>query len=395
MNFRNLLWTYAPRKDGSCDIKVYVNAHGQKKYFSTGLRVMPKDWDEKKGQVKRSHPLAELYNSKIARLRLGLEDHLLKGGTIGNFVANEKDAHKHSLIEFGNQFLEEVEKGIHDDISNATANIYRATLKHLRNYCNHHHLPTLFFQDIDLAFHRNFTAYLLKFGNCELPTVGKHIKNIKKLMNLSYSRKLHQNLNHREKGFKTYREGDSTKIYLTEEEINCLSKIDLSSQPYLEKERDRFLVAYFFLLRFSDVIRINRQKFFELRDRFYLRTKHFKTGTEVVVPVKPKAQELLEQYDYNFNFSTNQEANRHLKRIAAIAGLNDITSEGNRTLPKSQFVCTHTARRSAATNLFLQNVSLGIIAKLGGWKTSESLRKYLLASGLDNALFAKDLDFFS
>ena len=395
MNFRNLLWTYCPRKDGSCDIKIYANAHGKKKYFSTGLRVIPKVWDDKKGQVKRSHPLAEQYNSKINGLRLRIEQHLLEGGTINNFIAGKKDAQKHSLIEFGEKFLEEVAQGLHDDISGGTAKIYQATLNHLNKYCKQQNLPGLFFQDIDQEFHRNFTAYLLGSAHCELPTVGKHIKNIKKLMNLSYSRKLHKSLMHREKAFKTYRENGSTKIYLTEEEIGILEQLDLSGQAFLERERDRFLVAYYFLLRFSDTCRISRQKFFELQQRFYLRMKQKKTGIEVVVPVKPKALQLLEQYDYNFNFSTNQEANRHLKRIAAMAGLNHLATVGKKTFPKSQFVTTHTARRSAATNLFLHNVSLGIIAKLGGWKSSDSLRKYLLASGLENALFAKDLDFFS
>ncbi|HMQ59190.1 MAG TPA: tyrosine-type recombinase/integrase [Flavilitoribacter sp.] len=42
-------------------------------------------------------------------------------------------------------------------------------------------------------------------------------------------------------------------------------------------------------------------------------------------------------------------------------------SERKKTGPKWSFVTTHTARRSAATNLYLQGVSLKMIAELGGW----------------------------
>ncbi|MCB0653995.1 MAG: tyrosine-type recombinase/integrase [Saprospiraceae bacterium] len=56
--------------------------------------------------------------------------------------------------------------------------------------------------------------------------------------------------------------------------------------------------------------------------------------------------------------------------------------------PKWKFVTTHTARRSAATNLALQNVNIKIIADLGGWTDIRTLRSYLRASGLDSALVA-------
>ncbi|MCB0615462.1 MAG: tyrosine-type recombinase/integrase [Phaeodactylibacter sp.] len=86
--------------------------------------------------------------------------------------------------------------------------------------------------------------------------------------------------------------------------------------------------------------------------------------------------------------------NRELKKICALAGINEVVTEGERTLPKSQLVTTHTARRSAATNLYLEGASLKTIADLGGWENSETLRLYLRASGFDSARLAKDLDFF-
>ena len=64
------------------------------------------------------------------------------------------------------------------------------------------------------------------------------------------------------------------------------------------------------------------------------------------------------------------------------------------TAAKWTFVRTHTARRSAATNLAMGGATLDFICKLGDWKKLETLKKYLLASGLDVAMVAAEYEFF-
>lgn len=163
----------------------------------------------------------------------------------------------------------------------------------------------------------------------------------------------------------------------------------------LERERDRFLLAYYFVMRFSDVVRIRREMLFQLNGKVYLRYQSTKTKVEATLPVKQSAMALMEQYQFDLSFSGNVQANRELKTIAAMANINTHASQDGRTGPKSIFVTTHTARRSAATNLYLEGVSLKMIADLGGWVDLQSLRTYLRASGLDTAQVAGDLDFFN
>ena len=64
MTVRAILWTYEPRKNGTCNIKIYVN-DGKKKYFKTKLSVLPQDFDAQKGLVKKSHPSYLQYNAII------------------------------------------------------------------------------------------------------------------------------------------------------------------------------------------------------------------------------------------------------------------------------------------------------------------------------------------
>ena len=100
------------------------------------------------------------------------------------------------------------------------------------------------------------------------------------------------------------------------------------------------------------------------------------------------------KYNFNLPKTTNQEANRKIKMIASMASINSPVQENGVKGPKANFVCTHTARRSAATNLAMQGVPLDFIAKLGGWKKLEVQKKYLLSSGLDVAKVVAEYDFF-
>lgn len=104
--------------------------------------------------------------------------------------------------------------------------------------------------------------------------------------------------------------------------------------------------------------------------------------------------QILEKREFNLWGDTNQEANRKLKTIATLAGINTFVQKSERSGPKCLFVTTHTARRSAATNLALQGVNLEIISDLSGWEDVQTLRTYLRASGIESAVVAKDLAFF-
>ncbi len=385
MNFRNILWTYAPRQDGHCNVKVYVQSAGQKKYYKTDLYVLPADWDSKKGVVKNSHPLHVLYNSKLREFRNRLEEHFFNGGSFD--TQPEK-----GLIAFSHQWMTEVEKGSYP-LQLSTLKVYQATVKKLEQYAALANLPDIAFKDINMDFYVRYSRYLEETG-CRLAGIGKHFKCIKRLMTISRERKLHNNTAHQERAFKAHKSTTSNKIYLTVEEMDKIEQLDLSGQPALEQERDRFLIQYYLLLRFSDVIRINKEMFFELKGAAYFRIRHKKTGNEAVVPQKPICRALLEKYHYKLDYSSNVQANRHLKTIAAMAGIANLVTQDGRTLMKSQFVGTHTARRSAATNLYLQGVDVKVIADLGGWENFNALMLYLRASGLETAQMAVKLAFF-
>lgn len=387
MNIKAILWTYKPRKDGSCNIKLYASVDGKKKYFKTKLSVLPTDFDEARGVVKRSHPSYKLYNATIRSKIRELEDHLLAGRNIQE-IGKEKVT---EIIPFLQQFIAATTAGT-TGVSMTTIKNYKSLLTRLEQYSTARGVR-LTFENIDLDFYDDFKTFLFEGGKCGMAGFGKHIKILKALMRLAMDKGLHNNTIFQHKLFKKVTV-KTNKIYLTKEEIQQMEELDLSEDPSLAAERDRFLISYYFLTRYSDSVKIRKKDFFEKGGRTYLRYFQVKTGKECVIPARDAALAILEKRDYNLSGDTNQEANRKLKTISAMAGINIVVQEGDRTGPKWKFVTTHTARRSAATHLALQGVNLKIIADLGGWEKVETLRTYLRSSGLDSAEVAKDLAFF-
>lgn len=213
---------------------------------------------------------------------------------------------------------------------------------------------SLTFERIDLDFYDDFKDFLFEGGKCGMAGFGKHIKILKALMRLAMDKGLHSNTIFQHKLFKKITV-KTNKIYLTKEEVQQLEDLELSDEPSLGVERDRFLISYYFLTRYSDSVKIRKKDFFEKGARTYLRYFQVKTGKECVVPAKEAALAILEERNYNLSGDTNQEANRKLKTICAMAGINTIVQEGDRSGPKWKLVTTHTARRSAATHLAMIN----------------------------------------
>jgi integrase len=388
MTIKAVLWTYDPRQDGSCNIKIYLNYKGKKKYIKTPFHVQPKDFDKKKGIVKKSHPNHRGLNARLGGIKMELESQLIANDDMSR-VGEVKEE---SLIRFLESYVNDIKNGL-TALRKSTGNSYNSLLTRLKQYCDQNYLKDLSFDQIDLIFYEDFKRFLFSKG-CGMVGFGNQIKSLKAVMKLSKEKGLHKNDIYNHHLFKRYRGKLSNKIYLTEEEITSIESLELPFDPGLDRDRDRFLISYYFLMRFEDSRRIRKEHFFQKSGRTYLKYKQQKTGHECILPVKEKAWEILKKRNFDFSFGSNAHSNRNLKTIAAMAQITTEVKQGEITAPKWKFVTTHTARRSAATNLALQNVSIKIIADLGGWRDIDTLRNYLRASGLDSALVAKDLEFF-
>lgn len=282
-------------------------------------------------------------------------------------------------------------KGL-SSISISTCKSYSSLLKRLKEICSKHRMNDISSDEVDLTFYDDFKKFLLEGEITGIPGFNKHIQILKATMNLALDKGLHENRSFQHKLFRKlpYK---TNKIYPSEDGIKRIKGLDLSEHQNLQAEKERFLLSYYFITRYGDSVKLRRNNFFEKNGKLFLRYFQVKTEKVCVVPVSDAALTILEKLDFDISSGTNQDSNRKLKTIGAMAGINTPTQEGGKAGPKWMFVTTHTARRSAATHLALQGVNLKLIADLGGWEKVETLRTYLRASGLDSAEVAKDLAF--
>jgi len=375
------------RKDGTKDIKIYCSGGGRYKYYSTGLKVRPDQFQD--GKVRR-HPAASAYNRRIEMQVQRYRQKILDGVPVDHLEAKQQSKR---LADFLEEYIMEIYTGLHPSIKHQTGKSYEKVLNRLRKYEQMRGRPGIRFSDIDMNWYYDYHKFLLEIGS-GTPAFGNHIKIIKKVMREALERGLHENTIYQDKSFKVLRGKGTTKIYLDNTDIAKLERVDLQGIPALSKERDRFLISYYFLMRYGDSVRIRPDWLHDEDDGRYITYRAEKTGTECTVPVTRKAELILERNNYDFSGGANQLSNRLIKQVCSLAEINQPAKEGRKDGPKSAFVTTHTARRSAATNLVLEGADLELVARLGGWKDFQVLKRYLKASGIEFASRARRLNFF-
>lgn len=187
-------------------------------------------------------------------------------------------------------------------------------------------------------------------------------------------------------------EEESESIYLTSEELNRLFELDLSENVRLDKTRYMFIIGCFTRRRFSDLSNLKPENIVNGGSLIKIRT--IKTGEVVVVPLNNQVKETLKKNEgLPPKVISNQKMNDFLKELGQKAELNDTllissTKGGKRiteVFKKWELITTHTARRSFATNAFLQNVPSISIMKITGHQTEKSFLRYIKTSQEDSA----------
>ena len=338
----------------------------------------------------------------------------LKGGLNPSSVS---DKNRMTLRKFINQFRRDIASGARLTDRNTvyakgTVNAINQACERLKKYERHLHY-VLDFNDIDIKFYTDYTAYLNHLGY-SINTTGKCIKVLKQIMALSESEGYHSNTKYKDKRFKGTRI-DVDSIYLTRNELDKIYAVDLSGMPEdFEIARDIFMVGVWTAQRISDYNNIRKDEIesvpmrlvFEEPDPRHpgktltkvveevvkvINITQQKTGTKVAVPCSPSLLKILEKYDYDIPRLPDQVINNNIKEIARLAGLTDpvritITKGGRNVkemIPKYKLVHSHTARRTGATLMYLSGMEIYDIMKITGHTTPAMLKKYIKADSLE------------
>lgn len=118
-----------------------------------------------------------------------------------------------------------------------------------------------------------------------------------------------------------------------------------------------------------------------------------KTGRYVEIPCNAKIRAILDKYPEGLPHLSDQKINLYIKEIGKKAKIDELieikeTRGGEvtkRYYKKYDLICTHTARRTGATLMYLDGIPIYDIMKVTGHKSVTTLEKYIRADKLEVA----------
>lgn len=395
----------AEESTGKSLIFLQYKYNGRRLVYSFGQRIAPTNWNITRQRVKSNKATTEDGQYSLNDLLDNLEKECLKSynkhlktgvpltelikADLQSFM-NQNTGKKEGPTLFGliERFISGEIKHKGKDKTPGTRKIYGQTLKHLKEFSVKEKYP-VDFHTINLDFYYKFVSFLKKKCLNE-NSAGKHIKDIKTFMGEAIDLKYTTNYEFKNKKFVAMKE-DVDSVYLTEGEILKLYRHDFTGNKKLEQVRDLFCFGCWVGLRFSDYSNIKAENKVQIEGDWFLKIKTQKTGELVIIPCNPHVLEIFSKYDHTTNklprAISNQKFNDYIKDICKDAKL---TEQGRlSTHPEKQLwecISSHTARRSFATNYYLEGFPTIDLMKVTGHRTEAAFMKYIKISKLDTAM---------
>ncbi len=392
---------------GDCSVYLQFIYSGNRLFYSFGQAVYYEDWNFNKERVKKKEKttldgkyflndlLDRLENLCVKSYNESLKDgipsssHIKK--TLRNFINQNKaeaDPDKSDFFMLANRFIKGEIKNRGKDKSKASLNNYHAVTKHLKDFQKTSKY-SITFETINLDFFYKYTSYLKEGLGLSPNTIAKDISIIKVFMGEAVDLRYTTNNEFRHKKF-SYSEVDTDAVYITEKELDILYQFDFAHNKKLENVRDLFVFGAWIGLRFSDFSNIKAENIVEIDGEYFIKIITQKTKELVIIPCNPVVLDIFKKYDHNRNrlpyTISNQKFNDYVKEVFKTA---EFTEKGRLTnssdLELWQCVSSHTARRSFATNYYLQGFPIIDLMKITGHKTEKAFMKYIRITKLDAA----------
>lgn len=353
--------------------------------YSTGETINPKYWNDKKQRAKKSLTGSLELNGLLKRIDEEANKIYREAKTFGKNLTNEyfkecleKELHLSgkASLNFFDYFKEFIEVQRSFKVAKTILK-YEGLQKHLLNFQSKKRI-TVSFENIDTRFYEVFTTYSINDLHHVNNTITKHIKTLKTFLRWATERGYNKNVTFLK--FKAT-ERDADIIYLTQDELFMLYKLDLSDNPDLDKVRDTFCFGCFTGLRYSDIMRVNKDNVKQGEINFVSE----KTTEKINIPLNSYSEAILKKHKYALPVLPNQKTNDLLKELGEFAGIKEpvmITrfrgaEEVQMIKPKYKFIGTHTARRTFVTLSLEKGMRAETVMGITGHKQYATFKKYI------------------
>lgn len=248
------------------------------------------------------------------------------------------------------------------------------------------------FSEITLDYYFDFVNYLTNERELSPNSIGTHVKNLKATIRSAEERGITVNPAYKSRRFVTV-ETTTHAVYLTKAEVEELANLDLREDPRLKRARDLFLIGCRTGLRYSDFVKLKAEDF----ETGKIRIRTQKTKDVLFIPIHADVNRIRSEYSTENQLPeliSNQKLNEALKDVCQlIPSLRKsisitVTKAGKEVtvkVPKWQQVSSHTARRTFATNCYLDKIPTRTIMRITGHKKEDDFFRYIRMTPEDDA----------
>lgn len=387
-------------KQSSSDTLIFLHFtyKGEKFKVSSGIKVLPKNWNTKTQRIRES--LGVIYkepNRKLNEMEKNWMDTIWKIETgelnisqiKDYFSALHDDKPFKTTIDFF-EYFKDFNLAYSKKHGYDSTKPYVNSLNRLKDFSATGEKVN--FNQFNERFYQRYIDYL-EGKNYSKNNIGVMISKLKRILNQAVIEG-HQN----DTGFRSWKvfSEDVYNVYLTTDEIKLLYELKLKGND--DVARDLFIIGCYTGLRVGNYLKLEEINF----KVDFLEVITIKNGPKVTIPMHPYVKSILEKHDYELPKISEQKLRKKIKDICCLAKMKEeieyVRTEGGirkRTIKmKWQMVSTHTARRSFATNAYLSGIPVISIMKITGHKSIKTFMKYIGITDKENAEMLAKHEFF-
>jgi site-specific recombinase XerD len=344
------------KKSGKCPVLGRISVDGENTAFSTGMDILPSEWDAGLGLATGKSKENISINKKIEEYKTETGKHYRNMLENKGFVTAEclKNAlrgigtnHNTVMQEFS-LFLEEKKKSSGIRISENTYIQYCKGFRHLKNFLKDKlSVDDIPFGKVDIALIEDYAYYL----KVDLKMAARSVHSFMAPFRTTVKRAFNKGLLRQDPFFDYTQEKAIVKRrYLSGEELERLMKAGLkrASTNFI---RDMFLFSTFTGLAYSDLKNLKYSNIQQNDGNSWIVLNRQKTGTASYIPLLDIPLQIIDKYRDTkfsgtegsvFKMKTKENLNVQLKKIAKAAGI-------------EKLLTFHMSRHSFATSVCLTN----------------------------------------
>ena len=363
------------RKDGTTSIEVVLTVNGERCSFSTGKKVKVTSWDKNKQLVKGKDEEATSLNNYLKAVKAKLyekEAELLDRGFVitaqllyDAYFDKVECLKEKSLLNILDEHNAVRKTMVGKTVAPATYWVFEYTERLLKEFIqSKYQRDDLYLRELNLSFIQGFHSFLLSEKKMGQNSSTKHLKFLKKLLNLAVSN-----------SYISYNPVNAYKVerepveidFLDEEELRKVINFD-TPIPRFERAKDMFLFGCFTGLSYIDIKTLTAEHFEkDATGRIWIKKRRVKTGVLSRIPLLPIAKLILDKYkggDKLLPIQDPADINKYLKDIAILCNI-------------KKRITFHTSRHTFASTVTLaNNISLEVVSKMLGHTNTRMTTHY-------------------